>query len=848
MGGDVNAAAGRTPDDRPTPAARRPRVLLCECAGTMPTIDFDRVAESLADCAEILRGTHWFSRLGQARLLEMRAAGDGRQPVFAGCTGVVAARRFQRLLARGLRMEVADIREGCAWVHGDDSDAVTSKATALIEAAVKYPAATADALSHSVREDSVLIIGGGVAGTQAAAELAQMGHRVELVERRPFLGGRAARIGSVFPTNDCGQCLPTTDDQAGVRKCFHRNVAIDHPDLHVWRRTTVEAVTGRPGAFEVTLRRLPNIVTEACVNCGSCEEVCPEPASEPGKKAIFHEYYDGRVVRTVDLDTCSFCGACVEACPVEAIDFTQSPERATVRAGAILAATGCVPAPDEYVEYLGYGRDGVVTQVELAEMLPAWEEQAALSTMPAREVVMVQCAGSRDRRFLPYCSRLCCMIALKHAIRLKQLFPFMKVTICYLELRTAGIGYENWFLAARRAGVEFLRGTPPEVQFDAAGRPVIEVEDVTAARKMVLRPDLVVLSTGLVPPRENAAMAETLGIELDEDGFIEILDRKNRATETTTEGIFVCGSAAGPKALIEVSTEASAVASEIHNFLRSAGRRSTPASVVDAAACVGCDVCSTICPFSAISLVERPADVPRPAEVKDDGKLAVIDADVCRACGICAANCPELAIAHNQSDDAILGRLAVLTEGVERPVVGFYCKECAGAAISLGGQHKDKYPEGVRLVELPCLGRVSALHIIEAVRLGAAGVFLAGCADGRCHYSTGDASAAEQKRVAEELLADAGLNVPVEQWHLCAVDRLSVGRRLRMFHARALHDEATLEAPERELQRMSHGAHGEPTDHRGEHGHLPVPQRMSHGAHGEPTVPCAGGEGCGCIR
>jgi len=812
-----------------TTGAGRPRVLLCECAGTMANIDFERLAEHLGERLEVVRGAHWCGREGQARLLEIMETGDGRQLVFAGCSADFAARRFQKLTARGLRMEIADIREGCSWVHGDDADAVTRKAMGLIEATVDFPAAAADTLSHTTRENTVLVIGGGVAGTQAAAELAQMGHHVELVERRPFLGGRAARIGTVFPTNDCGQCLPTTDDQAGVRKCFHRNQAIDHPDLHVWRRTTVESVKGHPGDFEVALRRLPNIVTDACVNCGACEAVCPEPASEPGKKAIYHEYFDGRVVRTVDLDTCSFCGACAEACPVEAIDFAESPERSTVRAGAILAATGCVPAPDEYIEDLGYGHDGVVTQVELAEMLTAWEEQAALGHMPAREVVMVQCAGSRDRRYLPYCSRLCCMIALKHAIRLKKLFPRMKVTICYLELRTAGIGYENWFLAARRAGVEFFRGTPPEVQFDGDGRPVIEVEDVTAARKSVLRPDLVVLSTGLVPAKETGELAHVLGVELDEDGFIEILDRKNRATETTGEGVFVCGSAAGPKALIEVSTEASAVASEVHNFLRSAGRRSTPASVVDAATCVGCDVCSTMCPFNAIALVDRPDDAPRPAEVKDEGKLAVIDDGVCRACGICAANCPQLAITHNQHDEAILGRLAALTKGVDKPIVGFYCKECAGAAISLGGQHQDKYPDAVRLVELPCLGRVSALHIIEAVRLGAAGVFLAGCAEDRCHYRTGDASAAEQKRVAEELLTEAGLSVPIEQWHLCAVDRLSVGRRIRMFHAMANHDEATLAALERELEAIS--------------GHGLSHAEVMAGARGAaPCAACEGGE------
>jgi len=815
---DGRGRAGGGRRDRPAPPP--PVVILCECAGTMENIDFDRLEAATRERAEVLRGRHWCSREGRARLLELMEAGDGRRLVFAGCSADFAARRFQKLRARGLHLEVADIREGCSWVHGADVAAVTDKAVALVVAAVTYPAAVADELAHTHRRSEVLVIGGGVAGTQAAAEIAQMGHRVELVERRPFLGGRAARIGSVFPTNDCGQCLPTSDQQAGVRKCFHRNQVIDDPNLRIWRRTTVESVKGRPGDFEVALRRLPNVVTDACVNCGTCETVCPVEASEPGKKAIFTEYYDGRVVRTVDLETCTFCGRCVEECPVDAIDFGQSPARETVRVGAILTAVGCEPAPSSLIEYLGYGHDHVMTQVELAELMDEWEDQAALGFMPARHVVMVQCAGSRDRKRLPYCSRLCCMIALKHAMRLKQLFPQMKVTICYLEMRTAGIGYENWFLAARRAGVEFLRGTPPEVQFDAGGRPVIELEDVTAARKMVLRPDVVVLSAGLVPAAETRELAETLDIRLDEDGFVEILDRKHRATETTGEGIFVCGSAAGPKALIEVTTEASAVASEIHNFLSSAGRRKSPASTVDAAACVGCDTCLTACPFGAIALVDRPEDAPRPAEVKDDGKLAVIDDQVCRACGICAAVCPEVAITHNLGDDALFGRLAALTKGVDRPVVGFYCKECAGAALTLSGQHRDRYPESVRLVELPCIGRVSALHIVEAVRLGAAGVFLAGCADGRCHYRSGDASAAEQRRLAEELLAEAGLDVPIEQWHLCAVDRTSVARRLRLFHARATGDTAELAALERELALL-----------------------------GGPTAPvCAGGEGCAHVH
>ncbi|MGZ4383570.1 MAG: FAD-dependent oxidoreductase [Gaiellaceae bacterium] len=766
-------------------APPRPRLLLCECAGTMGSnVDFDRLEQALSGDSDVERRSAWCSREGQARLLELSEEAPERL-VFAGCSQDFALRRFHRLLERGLSLEVADIREGCSWVHGDDREVVTDKALRIAIASVRYPASSDERLVRERKVDSVLVIGGGVAGTQAAAELAQMGHRVDLVERRPFLGGRAARIGSVFPTNDCGQCLPTTDAQAGVRKCFHRNVAIDDPNLRIWRRTEVESMRGKPGDFEVSLRRLPNIVTSDCINCGLCEEACTVPSSSGVGKAIFSEFYDGRVLRTVDLDACSFCGACAEACPVGAIDFGQSPELTSVHAGAILTAVGCEPAPARLVEHLGYGHEPVVTQTELAELLDDWEEQSWLGRLPAKDVVMIQCAGSRDRRRLPYCSRLCCMIALKHAIRLRTLFPEMRVTICYLELRTAGVAYENWYLAARRAGVEFLRGTPPRVEFDADGRPVIEVEDMTASEKRLLRPDLVVLSTGFVPATDTQRIAGVLGVELDDEGFVAILDRKNRATETRAEGVFVCGSAAGPKALVECNTEASAVASEIHNFLASAGRRTAPASTVDPGRCIGCDSCRTACPFGAVTLVERPAEAPRPGRLREDALLAVIDDEACRACGICAANCPELAITHTLDDSKLLGRLRTMIEGVERPVVGFTCKECAGAAISLSGLRRDRYPENVRLIELPCLGRISALHIVEAARLGAAGVFLAGCAEERCQYRSGDLSAAEQARLASELLEEAGTPIPVELWHLCAVDRHTVGRRIRLFCARA---------------------------------------------------------------
>ncbi|HYA44686.1 MAG TPA: hydrogenase iron-sulfur subunit, partial [Acidimicrobiales bacterium] len=472
------------------------------------------------------------------------------------------------------------------------------------------------------------------------------------------------------------------------------------------------------------------------------------------------------------------------ACPVEAIDLARSPELRTVRVGAVLVATGAVPAPTVLVKHLGYGHGRVLTQPDLAELLDQWEEESWLGRQPADEIVMLQCAGSRDLRRLPYCSRICCMVAIKHAIKLRRLFPRIRVTICYLDLRAAGVGHENWYRAARRAGVEFLRGLPACVEFDSAGRPVVEVEDMAGAEKVVLRPDLVVLSTGLVPAPGTLELCGLLRLERDEDGFIAVLDRKNRPVETTAEGVFVCGSASGPKMLGECLAEAVAAAGEVHGYLSSPARHADAVPAVDGGRCIGCGACVGACPFGALRLVARAAGEPVPAGAADGpAPVAAVLADACRGCGICATSCPELAIMHPLADDELTGRVAVLAEGVEHAVVGFVCSECAGAAFTLAGLRRDAYPVQVRLVEVPCLGRVSALHLVEAARLGAAGVFLAGCVEGRCQYRRGDTNAAEQLQLAAELLGEAGRPVPMELWHLCVVDRHAIGRRVRLFCA-----------------------------------------------------------------
>lgn len=744
-------------------------------------IDFDRLERRLtAPAVAVERRRAWCGRDGGARLMELLEMGEGAgRLLLAGCAADFAARRFRGLAARGLRLEVCDIRESCSWVHGGDRDPVTDKALRIVQAATRCPGPREKPLPARPRIDRVVVVGGGLAGTRAATELARMGHPVELLERRPFLGGRAARIGPVFPTGDCGPCLPAPGARPGVRSCLHRNEDLEHPNLRIRRRTEVVSVTGGAGDLSVQVRSLPAMIGSECVDCGLCERVCPVRDPAGGCAAILADPYDGRVLRAIDLDRCTRCGACAEACPVGAIDLTPAAEVDVVEAGAVLIATGCEPAPGNLVRHLGHGEAGVVTQVELAGRLDVWEERAGSAGAPARHLLMVQCAGSRDRRGLPYCSRLCCMIALKHAIRLRRLFPAMRVTICFQELRTPGARDEEWYSTARREGVEFIRGSPAAVERDAAGGLVVELEDVATTRLRRLRPDLVVLSTGLVPAADGMSLARILGAPVDGAGFVLPLDAKNRPVETRAEGVFACGSATGPKTISESITEAAAAAARIHGFLTSDARRGDRSPAVDPVRCTGCGACVPACPFAAVSLAERPGRLPRPVSVRGGTRLALIDAAACRGCGICASRCPELAIAHPLEDATLLARLETLIGGVEQPVVGLVCAECAAAALSLGGRRRDPYPERVRLIELPCLGRVSALHLVEAARLGAAAVFLAGCVEGQCQYRSGDRSAIEQVALAQDLLRRGGREVPIEMWRLCAVAHGSVGRRIR---------------------------------------------------------------------
>jgi heterodisulfide reductase subunit A len=767
-------------------------VFLCDCGNEVSrVVDTKRVKEKIKEersvvFREIFRHLcdHHSLRRFKRLLIIHRIEGV----VVGGCSPQVHGETlFKTLLEAGLsphRLKMVNLREHCSWVHKDKEKA-TTKAVSLVRGAIRRVELLKKVeIEEKKVEKAVCVIGGGVAGTNAAIELAKKGIKTYLVEKKPWIGGITAQVGMAFPTGDCAYCIGARSERSGIRKCFYR-AGLDHyPELEIIINAEITKVEGDVGNFEVTVLQKPAFINEDCVSCGMCEEVCPVDVPDPFnreisiRKAIYKQFEAVPNKYTIDFDACIVCKECERICPEGAVDFNQKPKKYTLRVGAIVVATGISEFNPQALPRYGYKKySSVLTQLDLARYLdPAGPTKGELVLEGKRpnSVVMIQCVGSREKELNPYCSRLCCMMALKHGIMLKERYPEMKVTICYIDIRTVGEGYEEWYDRARDLGVVFMQGKPSEV-VERNGRLLVRTEDILLGEAIELETDLVVLSAGIEPSQETKNMASLLGLPLNKDGFIKTLDLKVRGLDTPRWGIFVCGGARGPTDIPESILQANAVASKVSSLLlkdRIINTKVYP--VVDYELCSGCEVCVVKCGFSAISIN------------KEEGK-AIFDRSSCHGCGVCAANCPKGAVQLiNYEDEVIFRETAGILEGEEDDkIIGFICSECGYAASDLAGVERFTYPENIHLVDLPCLGRLSAIHILKAFELGAKGVIMVGCMPERCQYNSAD-SPKENLALAKEVLKKVNLHQRVELFNLCGANSHDFAYLINNFAKRVL--------------------------------------------------------------
>jgi heterodisulfide reductase subunit A len=672
-------------------------------------------------------------------------------------------------------VEVVDLKDHCAWPHRETPAEATEKAKAMLLAATERAKLLEpiEKLEFPALK-SALVIGGGIAGMQTAVDLADLGFEVHLVEKAPFLGGLAARAGRFFPTDDCAICIqsPVSDVKTIThtsRKCVYRSGFSEIPNLNILTNSKVVDVEGVPGNYKVTIEKKPRYVNEfKCVQCDLCTAVCPVEVPDEynaklkTRKAIYINVPNVHPpVYVIDESVCKFsdCAKCVEVCPTDAIKLDQKSEQITLNVGSIIVATGFQEFDSSIIKEYHYGDyPDVITNLELARMIDDFGPTGGVivrpsDRKPAKKIVMIQCVGSRDRRYNAYCSSICCMISLKHATLIKEAYPDTDITICYIDIRTTGREHEDYYERAREMGIKFVKGRPTEISRDPeTGRLIVDVEDALLRRFLELDADLVVLAPAMVPAEGTKELAEILGLELDEDGFFKEYNAKLRPTETKLKGIYLCGGATFPKDAPTTSLHAHSAAVKAAKFLTT-GKivKDQRTAVVNEEYCGDCEFCPVTCPYGAISL----------EPTSEEHFVARVSDLLCEGCGVCVGTCPLNAIElrHSRPNQMLAQMKALMSvNGTSKPLVlAICCSECGHTAVDSSGMAMMQYPANVRVMKVPCTGILQVHQFLEAFRAGAQGVMIVGCKSDGCHYEVGSQKAEKKVELAKMLLKEYGI-------------------------------------------------------------------------------------------
>ncbi len=417
------------------------------------------------------------------------------------------------------------------------------------------------------KQQSVLVLGGGVCGIQVALDLADMGFKVYLVEKKPSIGGHMAQLDKTFPTLDCSACI-LTPKMVDVAR---------HPNIELLTYSEVLAVSRASKSFEVTILKKSRYVNEdKCTGCGICAQYCPiEVPNEFDqgigiRKAIYVPFPQAiPLIYTIDKENCIKCGLCERMCEAEAIDHNQQPMKITVTVGSIVVAVGFQLFDAKNKQEYGYGRyDNVITGLDFERLVnaagPTGGHLARLSDAKIpKKIAFIQCVGSRDEKSGNLnCSRVCCMYAIKQAILAKEHIPDADIHVFYMDIRAYGKGFEEFYTRAKEEfNVKFVRGAVSEiVEIPETKNLIVRVEDTETGELLEKEFDMVVLSVGLTPPSDSEAIENILGISKGEDGFFSSPDPQIFTVDTNIGGIFIAGTAEGPKDIPDSVAQASAAA------------------------------------------------------------------------------------------------------------------------------------------------------------------------------------------------------------------------------------------------------------------------------------------------
>jgi len=645
-------------------------VFVCHCGSNIAgTVDVAAVAEQarrLPDVAFASDTMYACSEPGQEGIIQAIREHRLDGVVVASCTPRMHEPTFRRTVERaGLNrymFEMANIREHVSWV-GKDVEANTRKALDLVHMAVEKLVNDRELTPKKFAINKrVLVVGGGVAGIQAALDCADGGLEVVLVEKTATIGGKMAKLDKTFPTIDCSSCIlgPKMVDVA------------QHPNITLYANSEISGVDGYVGNFTVSINKKATYVDwEACTGCGLCTEKCPSKKAtdrfneEIGTTTAINIPFPQAIPKKASIDpefcirlTKGKCGVCEKVCPTGAIRYDQRDETVEEPVGAVVVATGydlfdwtC------YGEYGGGRYPDVITSLQYERLLSASGPTEGHVKRPSdgREpetVVFVQCVGSRDKSVgRPYCSGFCCMYTAKQAILTKDHMPDSQSYVFYMDIRAPGKMYDEFTRRAMEEyGTRYIRGRVAMI-YPKGDKYVVRGADTLMGGQVEIEADLVVLAVGAEAAKGASELAEKLRISYDSYGFYMEGHVKLRPVETNTAGVYLAGSCQGPKDIPASVAQGGAAASKVLSLFSRDQLESDPQiSVVDIKRCIGCGKCIRTCPFGAIEEMD----------FRGMPKANVIET-VCQGCGICTSTCPQGAIQlQHFTDNQILAEVNAL--------------------------------------------------------------------------------------------------------------------------------------------------------------------------------------------
>jgi len=720
-------------------------VFVCDCglniAGSVDTEAVRESAEKLPDVVVSVRNKYTCADPGQQEIKRYIREYNLNRVVVASCTPRMHESTFRTCISEaGLNpylLEMASIREHCSWVHLHDREAATEKAKDIVKIAVaKARLLEPQEESEIPITDRALVIGGGVAGIQAALDLADAGHQVYLVEKQPSIGGIMAQLDKTFPTMDCSICVlgPKMMDVGR------------HPGITLMTYSEVEAISGYVGNFKVLVRKKARFVDETeCNSCGKCAEVCPVVVPDEfqqgfsSRKAAYIPFPQAvPSAYLVDMEHCLgnnpiTCGKCIDVCEKGCINLNMHDELVEIDVGVIIVATGMDIYDPTILDEYGYTRfENVITTMEFERLICGGGPTDGKLVRPSdyqvpKRIGFIQCVGSRtENRGNPYCSNVCCMNTIKDSLLIDEHYPDTEVYVFYMDIRAYGKGFEDLYQRSKEVGVRYIRGLPGEVIEDPESKNLIlRVENTTTSKVEEHELDMVVLSVGLVPSDDLKHLTSIVNISQTADGFVMEAHPKLRPVDAPTPGIFFAGSVEAPKDIKDSVTQAGAAVARSSILLNSGVVHGDAVkAAVDLDKCTSCGVCARVCPFAAIEV-----------DVKAKTGARVITA-ACAGCGACAAECRFGAITiQHFHDDQILAQIsAALEDEPEKKIITFLCNWCSYAASDMAGISRMQYPPNNRFIRVMCSARVDEKFILHAFKLGAPIVLLSGCHIGDCHY------------------------------------------------------------------------------------------------------------------